>query len=646
MTMARPDELVMLRAVSKLKDYVVFAWTSKGDLWHIMSPMALVPPWGEYYPRLCTREQFEKLALVDVSLEQTQGGRALASNSYSYGGHFVHSLRLGTGAPISFTAGVSPESEFVRLEFYCRDESQPFLTADNIKVDMRWYQDTNAVARVVTRPKDEYKLILETKVADPDDPSDPDTPGHDCPGYVVVEGARGIYHGPMRYYPKDGWVRLRPVANPGYRFVKWETSEDVTGAVLGWFGVRTDKDINGLEDERIAVCMQADTTLTAVFEFAPNPTIVREIGALTPFSESEEDQALLTRAGFDPETDDLSRWLKTEATPGEIFKLTITSPNAAAMIDMGASWVWEHFGDHIEDIQETDSITWHLFDVCYVECKSEYVPENPSIGILRIRASGSGRVLKTIVVDNAPVTEYPLRVGVHENVGVTSAMVQSWLEHGTNQILLLDEKQPNGGNVCDRYQSKEDVNCAVALTLYSFSIFNDNCVGQEAFPDQFKIIENEYEYKCLTSDWDVDQADVIVVEAIQWHPELSPGMICSFADKGGYGVPNRRMYISSVLNGGGQHNFVHESGHYIGSLDDMYFCSDNPRTPAVERFCGQNPCICRCPNNKSRNECTCGFAFGSFLPDPKHPLNLMGNDPNGRSILDTNPDQKGSLELP
>ena len=126
MTMARPDELVMLRAVSKLKDYVVFAWTSKGDLWHIMSPMALVPPWGEYYPRLCTREQFEKLALVDVLLEQTQGGQALASNSYSYGGHFVHSLRLGTGAPISFTASVSPESEFVCWQFYRGDESQPF----------------------------------------------------------------------------------------------------------------------------------------------------------------------------------------------------------------------------------------------------------------------------------------------------------------------------------------------------------------------------------------------------------------------------------------------------------------------------------------------------------------------------------------
>jgi len=287
--MARPDELVMLRAVSKLKDYVVFAWTSKGDLWHIMSPMALVPPWGEYYPRLCTREQFEKLALVDVLLEQTQGGRALASNSYSYGGHFVHSLRLGTGAPISFTAGVSPESEFVRLEFYCRDESQPFLTADNIKVDMRWYQDTNAVARVVTRPKDEYKLILETKVADPDDPSDPDTPGHDCPGYVVVEGARGIYHGPMRYYPKDGWVRLRPVANPGYRFVKWETSENVTGAVLFFGTPFIEIGINAVAEERIAVRMDDDTTITAVFKWDPIKVVQLAQGDLPEREIREED---------------------------------------------------------------------------------------------------------------------------------------------------------------------------------------------------------------------------------------------------------------------------------------------------------------------------------------------------------------------
>ena len=62
-------------------NHMVFAWTSKGDLWHTMCPVAVVPPWGEYYPRLCTREQFEKLDLVDVLLEQTQGGLALAAYS-------------------------------------------------------------------------------------------------------------------------------------------------------------------------------------------------------------------------------------------------------------------------------------------------------------------------------------------------------------------------------------------------------------------------------------------------------------------------------------------------------------------------------------------------------------------------------------
>jgi hypothetical protein len=38
--MARPDELVMLWAVSKLKNHVAYGWTSKGDLWQIMSPVA------------------------------------------------------------------------------------------------------------------------------------------------------------------------------------------------------------------------------------------------------------------------------------------------------------------------------------------------------------------------------------------------------------------------------------------------------------------------------------------------------------------------------------------------------------------------------------------------------------------------------
>ena len=197
-------------------------------------------------------------------LEQTQGGLALASNSYRYGGHFSHSLRLGAGGPISFTASVSPECEFVRLEFYAPGEETPFLTVNKTRVDMHWAEAANAIVRAVTRPKDEYKLRLETKVA----PTG--TPGDDCPGYIVVEDARTIgtlsYHGPKRYYPRDGWVRLRPVANPGYRFVKWETSEDVTGATLGGWGTPPSRDINGLEDEKIALRMQADTTITAVFD--------------------------------------------------------------------------------------------------------------------------------------------------------------------------------------------------------------------------------------------------------------------------------------------------------------------------------------------------------------------------------------------
>ena len=254
----------MLWAVSQLKDHVVFAWTSKGDLWHVLSPVAVVPPWGEYYPRLCTREQFEKLVLVDVLLEQTQGGLALASNSYGYGGHFSHSLRLGAGNPISFTASVSPECEFVRWEFYASGEETPFLTADTQFVDMHWTQAKNTVARVVTRPKDEYKLRLETEVADPG------TPGDDCPGYVVVEDAKTIgaisYHGPKRYYPKDGWVRLRPVANPGYRFVKWDAKTAVQAAVLGPLGTRTEEDLRGLKKENVAVCMQGETAIAAVFE--------------------------------------------------------------------------------------------------------------------------------------------------------------------------------------------------------------------------------------------------------------------------------------------------------------------------------------------------------------------------------------------
>ncbi len=264
--MTRIDEFVVFRVVSKLKNYVAYGWTGKG-LWHVLSPVAVLGTGGDYYPCISPVDKFEKFVLNNVLLEQTQGGLALASNSYGYGGHYAYCLRLGINNPISFTARVSPEREFVRWEYYAPGESQPFLTADTTRVDLHWTQAANAVARVVTRPKDEYKLHLETKVAHPG------TPGDDCPGYVVVEDARTIgtisYHGPKRYYPKDGWVRIRAVANPGYRFVKWETSENVTGAVL-FFGIPfIEIGINAVTEERIAVRMDDDTTLRAVFEWDP-----------------------------------------------------------------------------------------------------------------------------------------------------------------------------------------------------------------------------------------------------------------------------------------------------------------------------------------------------------------------------------------
>jgi len=272
-----------------------------------------------------------------VLLEQTQGGHALASNSHRHGGRYASSLRLARGEPASFTANVSPESEFVRWEFYRRDESQPFLTVDKTRVDLHWTQAANAVARVVTRPKDEYKLLLETKVADSDDPDNPDTPGDDCPGYVVVENARTIgtisYHGPKRYYPKDGWVRLRPVANPGYRFVKWETSEDVTGITLEglwWWSPPPPMAINGLEDERIAVRMQADTTITAVFEWDPIKVVQLAQGDLPEREIRQRD---------DPDTPDVREDVATISAAPAMPQLLVRLNGGRA--DVAVQWRME-----------------------------------------------------------------------------------------------------------------------------------------------------------------------------------------------------------------------------------------------------------------------------------------------------------------
>jgi len=92
-TTARPDELVMLWAVSKLKNHVAYGWTGKG-LWHSLSPVVVLATAGDYYPCICPVDKFEKLVLNNVLLEQTQGGLALASNSYGYGAYSDDSALL------------------------------------------------------------------------------------------------------------------------------------------------------------------------------------------------------------------------------------------------------------------------------------------------------------------------------------------------------------------------------------------------------------------------------------------------------------------------------------------------------------------------------------------------------------------------
>jgi hypothetical protein len=177
----------------------------------------------------------------------------------------MYYVKLGMNNPISFTARVAPESEFVRLEFYAPGEETPFLTANKTRVDMHWTLAANAIVRAVTRPKDEYKLLLETKVADPG------TPGDDCPGYVVVEEKKKIgdtvFLGPKHYYPKGSFVHLRAKPNPNYRFVKWETG----GAILMHENIKSVWPFfpfvdSGQPEKECVVRLLEDTTVTAVFE--------------------------------------------------------------------------------------------------------------------------------------------------------------------------------------------------------------------------------------------------------------------------------------------------------------------------------------------------------------------------------------------
>jgi len=539
---------------------------------------------------------------------------------------------------------VVARSEFVRWEFYASGEETPFLTADTQFVDMHWTQAKNTVARVVTRPKDEYKLRLETKV------TPAGTPGDDCPGYIVVEDARTIgtlsYHGPRRYYPKDGWVRLRPVANPGYRFVKWDAKTTVRAAVLGPLGTRTEEDLKGLQKENVAVCMQGDTEITAVFEFAPNLHVEREKGALEYLS---EDDPLLALAGFVPDVDELFRWRKTTAPPGEIFKLIITDPPRDRTLEYGVVWDWTFDGGHahIKDIEEFDfthslDLGPAIYNVCYVEADNKYVTGPKPIGVIKISAAGSARVLMTIVVDYGEVKEYTLNVIKHERLAKSREDVEGWLKKATEEIFLWDsypkdnQAPPQPKSIRERYVDQEDVNCPIALVLGRFEEFQDIRVKAAVPQSKYLRIDDQTELTDIKdTQWenpvwigpngeiDVRKFDVIMVKDI-----YNAG---GYARHAGYGEDGQHIWM------GTDHAAVvkilaHEFGHYAGDLDDTYICDPNDPHPSDpnQNGCGRTwlGCTCFCGNcNRVRQSCPCDpqvQRLPALVNDPACPNNFMG----------------------
>ena len=141
----------------------------------------------------------------------------------------------------------------------------------------------NAVARMITRPKDNTSCASKPRSHRP-------APRRRLPGQWSLRTRRRLeafsYHGPRRYSPKDGWFRLRPVANPGYRFVKWDAGEEVEGAVLDRWEL-AQKKISGASRRKTSRYVCKATPRSPPFEFAPNLHVEREKGALEYLSEDD-----------------------------------------------------------------------------------------------------------------------------------------------------------------------------------------------------------------------------------------------------------------------------------------------------------------------------------------------------------------------
>jgi len=391
--------------------------------------------------------------------------------------------------------------------------------------------------------------------------------------------------------------------------------------------------------------MQNDTEITAVFEFAPNPVVSRENGTITQ-CDKDDEKYWLTASGY-VDGDDITRWVKTHAFPGAIFKLKVTDPELACIAGtpIQFSWQWDQERPFIKgNVEQDNSLDAGSFsnDICYVETLNEYTPPvtNPPgqidlpFGIVRIRATGSARILKTIIVKYEQVKEYPLDVLKHEFLVKSEQDIKDWFAKATNEIFLWDE-YPQNASIKDRYNDDRDVNCPIALLLDRFESFSDQNVAPGG---KFITVDNHLEFIAIApatpGTWaipvwmgpngqiDYRSFDIIMVEAI--YAGTRGGVV---KRPRGYGVADV-FILMGTIQADVPRTVAHESGHYIGGLEDRYYC------PICKLTFGA--CRCVCANcGDVRKECLCGTA-GTALPnmvnDPAFPNNLMGMGPDNYAL--------------
>jgi len=420
--------------------------------------------------------------------------------------------------------------------------------------------------------------------------------------------------------------------------VKWDAGEEVEGAVLGPLGTRTEEDLRGLQKENVAVCMQGDTTITAVFEFAPNPNVTRQNGTIRQCVWNE-DEPVLRRAGV---TLKETPWtVLTEAYPGEIVKLTIADPELVCIADAGTELTWQwskmradddnkFIKGEIETYNSSDEGTLPN-DICYVETVNKYVEMRGALGVLQIRTSAGAKVLKTIVIVYKDIEKeniYPLKVLAHAYCpGITKEWVIEALKDRTNEIFLCDSLPYEEGHnsIKERYENHEDEHCPIAIVLDPSVDEIPTFMGVDVNSNGFKhwyndIKEDEAQrFEELTGYWSNMSKrygiDLVIVEDLcfvdgvtQMNGRINANVsmfVCAFRDD---------PFDPDNPDDVELHALPHEWGHYKAGLYDIYVHepADCRRPPNG----GEGVDICDCPGK---------FYEKEWDPSPEHPENLMSN---------------------